>query len=548
VETILAAGFADERRSYNLRSSAKIRGFNMLRRVEILFVLLVWFVFLLLSIRVFGPDSAHTEFNSDSAIPVLMSNDDRPVTVFDTYYYGADRWGAWPMLVAKELHRKTGLHWTDERIHVVKTVWLFLGLLVLVYLDTRAAPAMIVSALIAISLDAYLRKRLFDISQLYSWQLTALFLGWLCLRQLFSQRLLKKKTFWAVAFYFCGFFAIWNSVVSAPCLAVLVVVEGLRSYFASQSITKRRFALAVGLLLAATVSELLMKLNYHRYNLKHFGYDYKTPMFFERGYLTQNLLKNWQNLLDFSLFPFIVLSFLFVAGIAVFILYARISGRRAVLNRAVSLFRDDTTTMVVALTAMAVVNFVIMICVSHVRASSYESRFLVPTFIFGVIAGSLTIYLAIRTVANRIDAGRYVLTVAVAGAFIWLCMEFPRPQVSARYQTDRETALILSTKAPGAILMGGYWETYIFPALQPANTMTPLPLEGRHLRIPWTPELLQHAEQVVVEYHRGGLVPQESPPPNELTQYRNRLKLQDPHFYESGEYAFALYLNESRKP
>ena len=521
------------------------------RRVEMVFVLLVWLVFLILSIRVFGPDSAHSEFNSDSAIPVLMSNDDRPVTVFDTYYYGADRWGGWPTMIAKQLHRKTGLHWTGQRIHVVKTVWLFLGLLVLVYLNARAAPVVIVGSLVAISLDQFLRKRVFDISQLYAWQLTALFLAWLCLRQLFarSQSSTLMKTFWAVAFYFCGFFAIWNSVVSAPCLAVLVVVEGIRSHFSNQqSVTKRRFALAVVLLLAATASELLMKLNYHRYNLKHFGYDYKTPMFFERGYLSQNLLRNWQNVVEFSFFPFIALAVLFVVGIAVLILYARLSGKRALLNRVLSLFRDDTNTMVVALTLMAVVNFVIMICVSHVRASSYESRFLTPTFIFGVIGGFLTIYLAIRAVANRIDSGRYVLILVLAGAFIWLCVEFPRRQVSDRYEAYRQTALILSEKAPGAILMGGYWETYIFPALQPTNTMTPLPLEGRHIRIPWTPAMLQHYEQVVVEYHRGELVPKDSPPPDELVEYGNVLKLQDAHFYERGELAFALYLNQSRKP
>jgi hypothetical protein len=141
-----------------------------------------------------------------------------------------------------------------------------------------------------------------------------------------------------------------------------------------------------------------------------------------------------------------------------------------------------------------------------------------------------------------------LLTLVLAVAFIWLCVEFPRRQVSDRYEAYRQTALVLSEKAPAAILMGGYWETYIFPALQPTNTMTPLPLEGGHLRIPWTPAMLQHYEQVVVEYHRGELVPKDSPPPDELIEYGNVLKLQDPHFYENGELSFALYLNQSRKP
>lgn len=96
--------------------------------------------------------------------------------------------------------------------------------------------------------------------------------------------------------------------------------------------------------------------------------------------------------------------------------------------------------------------------------------------------------------------------------------------------------------------MGRYWETYIFAALQPTNTMTPLPLEGLQNRIPWTLELLHDSPQVVIEYQRGELVPKGSLPPKELWQYGNLLRLQDAHFYENGEYAFALYFKDRRKP
>ena len=565
-----------------------------MRRVEVVFTLLVWLLFLILSLRVFGPDSAHTEFTSDTAIPILMSNNDRPITVFDTYYYAADRWGGWPMLIAKELHLKTGIHWTDQKLQVVRTTWVFVGLLVLIYLNTRAAPAVIISALIAISLDQFLRKSFFDLSQLYAWQLTALFFAWLCLRHLFAQRArsdearLTNATFWGVAFYFCSFFAIWSSVASAPLIAVLVIIEAIRAHASFQpAITKRRIGLAIVLVLAASASELLMKLNYHRYCLKHFGNDFKTPMYLDREYLYQNLLKNWQNIIEFSLFPFIAVALCFVIAIAVLILYARVFRKPAILSRVMSLFKDDTATMIVAMTVMGVVNFVIMVCVIHVRWSLYENRFLIPTFVFGVISGFLTIYIAIRAAADRIPAMRYVLALLLVGAFVWLCVGFPARQKSERYERDQETALTLSSKAPRAILMGGYWETYIFAGLQPTNTMTPLPLEGRHVRIPWTPQMLRNSEQVVIEYHRsefvagrfnsfakngmvasshplatltgvkillaGGnaidaAIPKESLPPDRLTQYGNVLKLQDAHFYQSGEHTFALYFNQSKKP
>jgi hypothetical protein len=522
--------------------------------VAIVFILVAWLLFLVLALRVLGPDSVHTTFNSDSAIPILMANDERPITVFDTYYYAADRWGGWPLLIAKVVHRDTGLQWTDRRLHYVRTTWLFFGLLVLAALNARAAPAVIVSGVMALCIEPALRRRLFDLSQLYAWQLTALFLAWFCLRRLFAQRPRSDKAtsarvngiFWSSAFYFCAFFAIWSSVASAPMLSVLVILEALRSRFSFQNpITKRRIGLAVVLLLAATASERLMKINYHRYCLKHFGYDFKTPMAFDRGHLYENLFRNWDNLLKFSSFPLIAVALCFVVGIAGLILYTSIVGKASLRTRVVSFLEDETTMMIVALIAMAAMNFLIMVSVSHVRLSLNDDRFQTPAYIFGAISGLLTIYLAIRVFANRMAVTRYVLPLVLAGAFIFLAVEFPRRQLSESYARDRQTALALAQKAPpGSMLMGRYWETYKYAGLQPINTMTPLPLEGLQNRIPWTVEMLHDSQQVVLEYQHGGFVPTESLPPNELWQYGNLLRLQEAHFYENGEYAFALYVKD----
>ena len=523
-----------------------------------LFILVVWLLFLTLALRALGPDSVHTIFNSDSAIPILMANDERPITVFDTYYYAADRWGGWPLLIAKLLHRDTGLQWTDQRLHYVRTTWLFLGLLVLAALNVRAAPAVIASGLTALCFEPALRRRLFDLSQLYAWQLTALFLAWFCLRRLLAQRPRSDKVvstrvneiFWGSGFYFCAFFAIWSSVASAPMLFVLVILEALRSrYLLKNSITKRRIGLAVVLLLAATASELLMKINYHRYSLKHFGYDYKTPMALDRGHLFENLLRNWDNLLKFSFFPLIAVALCFVVGIAGLILYTSIVRKASLRSRVVSFLQDETTTMIVALTTMAAINFLIMVSVNHVRLNLNDDRFQTPAYIFGVISGLLTIYLAIRVFANRMGVTRYVLPLVLAGAFIFLGVEFPRRQVSENYKRDRQTALALAQKAPpGSMLMGSYWDTYIYAGLQQPNPMTPLALEGIHNRIPWTVEMLHASQHVVVEYQHGGFAATESLPPNELWQYGNLLRLQEAHFYENGEYAFALYFKDRRKP
>ncbi len=507
-------------------------------RIGTFLLLAAWVVFLVLALRGLGPDSVYTNFSSDSAIPVLMANDDRPVTVFDTYYYAADRWGGWPMLIGKTVHLNTGFHWTAQRVHYIRTLWVFIGLLALAALNTRGAAAVIVSGLIVICLEPTSRRLTFDLSQLYSWQLPALFLAWLCLRRMLAERF---RVLWSVAFYFCALFAIWSSVASTPLLAVLVILESLRSHFL-QTFTKRRIALAVVLLFAATASERLLKLNYHRHSLKHYGHEYKTEMALDFGHLLENLLANWQSMVQYHYFPFIVLALCFFAGAAGFILYALITRRRSLMAR---FFEDETVTMIVALTAMAAMNFALIASINHVRTSFYDVRFHTPTYFFAATGGLLVIYLGIRVLPDRLGVPRYAMHIFGAGAFLVLFINFPPRILSETYKLERETALTLSQKAPRAVLMGGYWQTYLFAGLQPRNTMTPLPVEGELNRTPWTRQNLDDSQQVVVEYRKSRLVEtDESLPPNELRQFGNLLRLQDAHFYANGPYAFALYTNE----
>ena len=527
------------------------------KRVELMVLVVVWLFFLMWALRVFGPDSIYTNFTADCAIPILMANDERPVTVFDTYYYAADRYGGWPFLIAKVLHQNAGIQWNDQIFHYTKTVWLFLGLLILAALNARAAAAVLVSALIALCLEPTSVRLMFDVGQLPAWQLPPLLFAWFSLRRLLAQRLRADEAtavrvqgiLWSASFYLSAFFAIWISVSSAPLLAVLVTLEALRSHFLFKTtITKRRIGLVVVLLLAATASEVLMKANYHRHSLKHFGNEFQTGIAFDFGYVYENLLANWQNVVQFKMFSLIVVALCFVVGMAGLLVYSRIFDKGRLFRRVISFFEDETVTMIVALTAMAAMNFLVLVSANHVRQSEYNVRFHALTYLFGSIGGLLTIYLAIRVLANRTAVAGYVLPLVLVCAFILLGVNFPRHSLSEAYKVDTQTALALSQKAPGSMLMGGYWETYLLAGLQPTNTMTPLPVEGVLNRTPWAVGMLSDSQEVVVEYRSSGIVQKDSLPPNELRQYGNVLKLQEARFYENGPYAFALYFNERSKP
>ena len=530
---------------------------NLLFKKQTLLIaltILLWLFFLILSIHAFRPDSLYVTFDSDGAIPVLMANEDRPVTLFDTYYWGVDRWGAWPLAIARVVHHATGFQWTDYKLHVVRSIWVFLGLLVLVWINRRAALAVLVSCLIPLCLEPTIRWHLFNLSQIYAWQLTALFFAWLSLRRLLATELLSpggertavKRIVWCVSLYFSAFLATWSSEASTPFLGFLLLLEVLRSYFLQRDEPANkwkwaRYVTAVLAVAAATISHMLMKANYHRHGIKHWRGDYKAPTWVDVGYLWQDVQGTWRNLMDFDFGPLLVVCGVFLVVITLVLAYSLLTKKHVVRARLIHFAFDDDVTMIIGLAGMALINLVLMTILSHVRQSDYSSRYLVPTFFLGAIAGLMTIYVMVRLIAR---SRRYVIPIAILGAFLFLIVQFPRYQPNDKYRVYKESAIALAQKAPGAVLMGGYWETYIFASLQqPTNTMTPLPLEGLQVRIPWTQAMLRNAREVVIEYRNNDVLDR-GPLPVEFMQYGNLLKLKDPQFYQNGKYAFALYINE----
>src|SRR5436305_14920168 len=117
-----------------------------------------------------------------------MSNDERPITIFNLYYYGTDRWGGWPLLLTQLIRRATGYRWSDQSVFILLTVWLFIGAFAIARLNRRAPLLSALAFLIALCLHTESRFQIFELSQLYAWQTTALLLGWYCLRHFFERR------------------------------------------------------------------------------------------------------------------------------------------------------------------------------------------------------------------------------------------------------------------------------------------------------------------------------------------------------------------------
>ena len=532
----------------------------------ILLALIIWGCFLWRGVYVFSPSTGFFNsnagfFNSDAAIPVMMCNDERPFTIFHLYYYAADRWGGWPFLLPRFVHYLTGYRWTDQSLFPLQAVWVFAGALVMAGLSRRDRFPVGLIYLLTLCLHDQARYKLFDLSQVYAWQVTALLLAWYSLRRFLENYMgvsgdhvpVSKLRLWGALTYLFSYFAIWSSIASVPFLSFLFCAEALRVYWKTagerrkDGTIRRGYLYGAALIALATVVEFLQKWNYHRYGSKHFGNDFTTHFEVDIGYLTENLKIHLQNFSHFSWLPFYLLPAIALVAFGGSYLYASLKKRDDLLKEMRAILAGDTAILIIEAYGIAVINFVLVIITNHVRLNTYDDRFFTATHLFGPISGMLTLFLMFDLIARSFHSRAYARPALIVAGLLFLTFKFPPVIEHPYYKKITETAIALSQKSPRGVLMGGYWETYVFIVLQPTDTMmTPVPFEGQGYRTPWTVEQLRTASHVVVEYRHGALKDWPQTPPEHLTQYGHSLRLIEPKLYENDTYAFALYLNESK--
>jgi hypothetical protein len=536
-------------------------------------VVFVWGFFLARAILVFAPDSVYVQsFNSDSALPVLMANDER-IDSFRTYVYGQDQVGAWPSLICQLVKRATGHVWTPWQIHSMQAAWLFLSIFLVIALTRSYFYLTGALFLLTLCLPSTVSHYFFVLNQRFAWQTTALFLSWWSVRRVCEHQFgvaassrAKRGSLYLLSFCF-AFLAVWTSPSSLPVICFIFALECARARImwrrrredTAGRLTPANFAGALPLV-AAFAAQQLLRANYRRFALKHFGQDFRTPVEFDRGYLWINLRHQLHNLDDFSWHALIMLG-VFASPFVAFQLLRRL-GRDAQEQRpdddGAAQAQLDLGVLLLGSCAVAVINFVTSFAFSWMRLNAYGPRYLALTYMFGTFAGLLTLVWLAVLPQKIYAARRFVFPLLTAACLVLTTLKFPPVAKDPAYQQMSEVAGDLSQKVPpGTPLLGGYWDTYALAALQTDGaTIIPVPAEDQLVRTPWTPLRMREAAQVLVVHHvfSSPVGPElvgayttfgdGQNPPAMIRQHGATLRLLTPRWHERNGYTFSLYQNQ----
>src|SRR5262245_38245389 len=206
------------------------------------------------SLPFLGPVPDEGLYNSDSAIPVLMSNLAGLAPV-DWLFWGQDRFGSWPFLLARVAGALTGHAWTPHGLHVLRTLWMVAALVPWVALAGRAGLVAGAGLLLLPGLSPLLERLLVDVGTVDGWQLPAILWAWWGLRRV---TVAARPQGWLRLAIGASILATWSSLVSAPVLAALALIEGTQS-----GVGRGRRALLAAPVLAGVLVEAGVRAAWH---------------------------------------------------------------------------------------------------------------------------------------------------------------------------------------------------------------------------------------------------------------------------------------------
>jgi hypothetical protein len=471
-------------------------------------------------------------FNSDAAIPIIQSNDSK-WDLFRAFFYGQDRFGAWPFLLANLLSRILGFSWTPGSMHVYATLCLVSGVVPMMLLSRDTGPIAGLLYLMVLFWAPDVREALFDFGHVYPWSLPCLLWAWWAIRQSWEQPRISWA--WHLVSLLLSFLAVWVCFPCAPILVVLAIGEGLRArawVLAPGDVRTRRWVAHLLVVLLSIVFEEILRSRYHAFVRANFARLFWTNDGIDVGRLGANLLSVLGVVVRSAWWPWLLLGTGAVLGAALWLRRGRLIALTPPVREGLALGA--------MLWSAAAVSLPLLFSLKHVRINEFHARYFVFSFLFGALATWLLMAsLALLLSPRRAPWMRCALTVLLAAVLV---ARLPSPGPSSQYPALAGAARALAAKAPGAVLLNGYWGSYVYEALVPLGQLRALPAQGNYSRLPWR-EALAVSEPVLV----GQRPPLEWPggkPPESLRQYGATLRLVEPDFFGPAPESFALYTVE----
>jgi hypothetical protein len=460
-----------------------------------------------------GPMPEGGAFNSDSAIPVLMANQVQ-AGPYDWLFWGQDRFGAWPFLLARLLAAPFAAPWTPHTLHVAQALFFCSAVVPWLALAPRGRGLSVAAFLLLPVLSPVLRRTLVDLGHVDIWQLGALLWTWWALRRAAGPPP-SGRALWAASLG--GALATWSSLVSAPLLLALGLLESGRARSSLRGRAVLCLPVVVGVCLETTV-----RMAWHSAVRARHWHDVRTRASFDVGHLGENVTGLAASAVAAGTWPWF-LGVLVAGLLAVAFLRGRLGARD---GRPSALGSVAWTVVGSALCTWLCL--ALLVATRHVRENGWAPRYFGIPLVFAILGVGAALGAGLEALLVRRWPRATGPALAVA-ALVAVVLGLPRSAPDPRAQVLQPMAEGLARRFPGAVLLDGYWRTYALAAFVPPGLLVPIPAEGEWNRHPDWVALLQPDRPILVGTTGPLVLAANASPPAERVQYGIHLALVRPN-------------------
>ncbi|MCB9228496.1 MAG: hypothetical protein H6618_02705 [Deltaproteobacteria bacterium] len=463
-------------------------------------IILCLYFFLCLSALYVGMGPVGTmdgDFNSDSAIPVIMINSPE-LTPYHLYYFGQDRLGGWPFVLQWIINFVTQGNFTAIFIFIFNCFCIVAGSLACSRLFP-GAPAGNILFISACLWSPTVRQYLHEINNPYSIQLAISLIYWYVLSK---TKLLKRSIpFHFSVLIFIGTLAVWTSNAAAIALCIFHFFEAI-PYMTMRA--RKSYKLAYWLIpflcygLERSINKFYNFYVEHHYSefMEKYAFRVKTPVKLQFNDVFENFgtaIKIIYESHPFFLYYFIIfIIFLFVSGFR--------RGFRGLL--------EDTPRRILALFMIVLATSFASSLTSWIRIHNHLVRYAVNQIFFMDFSLLIMLSCCINILISKKWNAPAILSSRIihfaSWIFLFSCIGLTSAQSRFEHYhslVDISQQMITAPKKTGVI--GNYWETYKWEGIAPRQLIV-LPHKSMDsIRIPWREKDFHTVDSIIRCDHSG---------------------------------------------
>jgi hypothetical protein len=405
---------------------------------------------------------------------------DNTLEARNLFFWGQDRWGAWPMWLIGGIMKSLNFKINYDNYYLFQFLFIFLCILYYVYKNFTEHRMLFISILLCIfSLKTETCNYLLDISQPYAWQLGC----YLLFISIYLEKK-RKSLFQYSILILLSILQVWSNPLSLFYMSIFALVIHIEKlFYQKKKLGNLNLFIFLFILPSFMINELF-KSKWYIWTLLKLKNIFNTKIQvenFETSFINLKtiLYKTFSN-------QFILLLIILIAILLLFLFFKRIRIK-------------DKNPILITLIFLLIcfIQIILFSIINWIRLNVYHERYFFPIYFLITLSFLHLVYSLLLDSNEKIK--KFIIYAPLL--MILPLVENLNLIPNKENQLLKEQAIYLEKNFTGLPLLGDFWGIYVWPALQEKNASIPINTTNQKQYSGWNYSKLKNGDQILVSWY-----------------------------------------------